>query len=123
MAEFAGGVGLARSGDRERQADRARDRPRRGVNHGHKRLEAKGAKICSTREFPDLSGREDACCELRIKLADALKGSVGEFYWAGTRFWVDPKEELIGVYMMQSVKHLLWYATMFKKLVVQAVVE
>jgi len=27
------------------------------------------------------------------------------------------------VYMMQSVKHLLWYATMFKQLVVQSVVE
>ena len=55
-----------------------------------------------------------------------MDGSVGEFYWAGyagTYFWVDPKEELVGVYMMQSVKHLLWYATTFKTLVVQAVVE
>ena len=52
-----------------------------------------------------------------------MKGSVGNFYWTGTHFWVDPKEERVGVYMMQSVKHLLWYATMFKKLVVQAVVE
>ena len=52
-----------------------------------------------------------------------MKGSVGEFYWAGTYFWVDPKEELVGVYMMQSVKHLLWYATTFKTLVVQSVVE
>ena len=70
-----------------------------------------------------MSGREDAGCELRITLAGALKGSVGKFYWTGTHFWVDPKEERVGVYMMQSVKHLLWYATMFKKLVVQAVVE
>ena len=55
-----------------------------------------------------------------------MDGSVGEYYsagYAGTYFWVDPKEELIGVYMMQSVKHLLWYATMFKQLVVQVVVE
>ena len=37
--------------------------------------------------------------------------------------WVDPKEELVGVYMMQSVQHLLWYATTFKTLVEQAVVE
>ena len=57
---------------------------------------------------------------------NSMDGSVGEFYWAGyagTYFWVDPKEELVGVYMMQSVKHLLWYATMFKQLAVQAVVE
>jgi len=57
---------------------------------------------------------------------NSMDGSVGEFYWAGyagTYFWVDPKEELVGVYMMQSVTHLLWYATMFKQLAVQAVVE
>ena len=55
-----------------------------------------------------------------------MDGSVGEYYWAGyagTYFWVDPKEELVGVYMMQSVQHLLWYATTFKTLVEQAVVE
>lgn len=55
-----------------------------------------------------------------------MEGSVGEFYWAGyagTYFWVDPKEELVGVYMMQSVKHLLWYATQFKTLVVQSIVD
>ena len=59
-------------------------------------------------------------------LLNPMDGSVGEFYWAGyagTYFWVDPKEELVGVYMMQSVKHLLWYATMFKTLTVQSVVE
>jgi len=55
-----------------------------------------------------------------------MEGSVGEFYWAGyagTYFWVDPKEELVGVYMMQSVKQLLPFATSFKTLVEQAIVE
>jgi hypothetical protein len=36
---------------------------------------------------------------------------------------VDPKEELVGVYMMQSVKQLLPFATSFKTLVVQSIVE
>jgi hypothetical protein len=36
---------------------------------------------------------------------------------------VDPKEELVGVYMMQSVKNLLWYATQFKALAVQSIVD
>jgi CubicO group peptidase (beta-lactamase class C family) len=57
---------------------------------------------------------------------NAMDGSVGEYYWAGyagTYFWVDPKEELVGVYMMQSVKHLLSYATLFKTLVSQSVVD
>ena len=75
------------------------------------------------REFPALLDREEACGERCITLAGALNGSVGEFYWTGTHFWVDPKEERVGMYMTQSVKHLRWYATMFKKLVVQAVVE
>jgi len=55
-----------------------------------------------------------------------MDGSVGEYYWAGyagTYFWVDPKEELIGVYMMQSVRQLLPFATSFKTLVVQSMVE
>lgn len=55
-----------------------------------------------------------------------MDGSVGEYYWAGyagTYFWVDPKEELVGVYMMQSVRHLLWYATTFKTLAVQSIIE
>ena len=58
-------------------------------------------------------------------ILNPMEGSAGEFYWAGyagTYFWVDPKEELVGVYMMQSVKHLLGAATQFKSLVVQAVV-
>ncbi len=59
-------------------------------------------------------------------LLNPMDGSVGEYYWAGyagTYFWVDPKEELVGVYMMQSVKHLLWYATTFKTLVDQSLVK
>ena len=35
-------------------------------------------------------------------------GSVGEYNWggaAGTRFWIDPAEELIGVFMVQSLPH------------------
>jgi CubicO group peptidase (beta-lactamase class C family) len=55
-----------------------------------------------------------------------MDGSVGEFYWAGyagTFFWVDPKEELVAVYMMQSVRQLVPAATSFKTMVEQAIVE
>jgi CubicO group peptidase (beta-lactamase class C family) len=55
-----------------------------------------------------------------------VSGSVGEYRWggaAGTAFWVDPKEELVAVYMMQSVQYLSWYASSFKTLVLQAVVD
>ncbi len=39
-------------------------------------------------------------------------GSVGEYYWGGaggTAFWVDPKEDLFVVYMMQSPSQRLRY--------------
>lgn len=38
-----------------------------------KRLESKGWKIGSTREFLDLTDQDDAYIELRLKLADAFK--------------------------------------------------
>ena len=35
-------------------------------------------------------------------------GSAGEYNWggaAGTRFWIDPQENLIGIFMVQSIPH------------------
>ena len=45
--------------------------------------------------------------EVHTKLGgdSALIGSVGEYGWsgaAGTTFWVDPKEQLVGIYMVQA---------------------
>lgn len=43
--------------------------------------------------------------EVRTRVGDAaLPGSLGEFGWAGnagTLFWIDPKEQLIAIYMVQ----------------------
>lgn len=43
--------------------------------------------------------------EVRQRMGDsALPGSVGEYGWAGnagTLFWIDPKEQLIAIYMVQ----------------------
>jgi CubicO group peptidase (beta-lactamase class C family) len=52
-------------------------------------------------------------------------GSVGEFNWggaAGTRFWADPKEGLIGIYMIQILPHTdLPYGTEFRSFTYQAI--
>ena len=44
--------------------------------------------------------------EVHTRLGDsALMGSVGEYGWsgaAGTTFWVDPKEQLVAIYMVQA---------------------
>ena len=53
-------------------------------------------------------------------------GSVGEYNWggaAGTRFWIDPQEKLIGVFMVQSIPHRTRLGSEFKILTYQAVVE
>lgn len=57
----------------------------------------------------------------------AVPGSSGEFMWggyAGTYFWVDPKEELVGVYMSQASGPMRqYYRKLFKTLVYQAIAD
>jgi len=53
-------------------------------------------------------------------------GSPGEYNWggaAGTRFWIDPEENLIGIFMVQSIPHRTRLADTFKVLTYQAIVE
>ena len=54
-------------------------------------------------------------------------GSEGEYYWggaAGTRFWIDPKEQMIGIFMIQILPHTnLTYGTQFRQLAYQAIVD
>jgi CubicO group peptidase (beta-lactamase class C family) len=52
-------------------------------------------------------------------------GSQGEYNWggaAGTRFWIDPKEEMIGIFMIQILPHTdLTYGSEFKQLAYQSI--
>jgi CubicO group peptidase (beta-lactamase class C family) len=51
-------------------------------------------------------------------------GSVGEFNWGGaggTYFWVDPKEDMFVVYMMQSPKQRVPYRGLLKDMIYAAV--
>jgi CubicO group peptidase (beta-lactamase class C family) len=56
-----------------------------------------------------------------------IPGSAGDFNWggyAGTVFWVDPKEQLVAVFMVQSAGALrLYHRTLFRQLVYQAIVD
>lgn len=56
-----------------------------------------------------------------------IPGSAGEFTWGGyggTFFWVDPKEEIVAVYMSQAPgPSRQYYRRLFKALVYQAVVD
>ena len=56
----------------------------------------------------------------------SLPGSVGDYSWggaAGTYFWVDPKERMFVVYMMQSPKHRAHYRNVLKNMIYAAMVR
>lgn len=56
--------------------------------------------------------------------ASAGTGSVGEFGWAGaakTYFWVDPVEDLVGIFMAQYMTGVQSPDTAFRSLVYQAI--
>lgn len=56
-----------------------------------------------------------------------MMGSAGEYNWggaAGTRFWIDPQEELIGIFMIQILPHTgLEYGSEFRVLAYQAITD
>ena len=56
-----------------------------------------------------------------------VPGSMGEFMWggyAGTYFWVDPKEQLVAVYMTQAPSPIRsYFRKLFKQLVYAAIVD
>ncbi len=55
-----------------------------------------------------------------------LAGSVGEFNWGGaggTFFWIDPKEDLFVVFMMQSPKQRVPYRAVLKNMIYAAVTK
>ena len=52
-------------------------------------------------------------------------GSAGEYSWggaAGTRFWIDPEQQIVGVFMVQSLPHRTDLASKFKVLSYSALV-
>ena len=84
----------------------------------------------------DTGGGGAASIDLYLGLGFAVRpsdgiapvpGSAGDFNWggyAGTVFWVDPKEELVAVFMVQSAGALrLYHRTLFRQLVYQAIVD
>jgi CubicO group peptidase (beta-lactamase class C family) len=52
-----------------------------------------------------------------------VPGSVGQYFWgglAGTTFWVDPKEQLFAIMMIQAPGQRDYYRTLFRDLVYAA---
>ncbi|MCW0233285.1 MAG: beta-lactamase family protein [Ferrovibrio sp.] len=64
-----------------------------------------------------------------VRLANGISadpGSAGDYYWGGaggTYFWVDPKEKMFVVFMMQSPKQRLTYRALMRDMVYAALVK
>lgn len=53
-------------------------------------------------------------------------GSAGEYYWGGaggTYFWVDPKQNMFVVFMMQSPKQRVFYRSLLRDMVYASIVK
>ena len=80
--------------------------------------------------FPNFPVRDGNGFGLGVRvLVDAgladMPGSVGEYGWAGaqsTYFWIDPREQLFGVLMIQLEPFNLRYGWLFQSLAYQALV-
>ena len=56
----------------------------------------------------------------------AWPGTAGDYYWdgmAGTTFWVDPKEELFAVFMIQEPSQRLNYRYLMRSIVYQSILN
>jgi CubicO group peptidase (beta-lactamase class C family) len=66
--------------------------------------------------------------EVRTRVGDSgLPGSVGEYGWAGnagTLFWIDPKEQLVAIYMVQvDDNDRVYLRNQFRTMVQAAIVD
>jgi CubicO group peptidase (beta-lactamase class C family) len=56
----------------------------------------------------------------------AYPGTAGDYFWdglAGTYFWIDPKEQLITVFMIQEPSQRLYYRSLLRSMVYQAIIK
>jgi len=61
---------------------------------------------------------------VRVVPGAPFLGNVGEYYkggYAGTCFWIDPKEDLIAVFMVSAPAHRVTYRHIIKTMIYQAI--
>jgi len=105
-----------------------------GVFQGKRIIGRKTLEFMTADHVGNRPGRPDGFgfglgFEIHTKLGGdtALMGSVGEYGWsgaAGTTFWVDPKEQLVGIYMVQaSAEDTRFLRNQFRSMVQAAIAD
>ena len=63
---------------------------------------------------------------VRVTASAPFLGTVGEYYkggYGGTCFWIDPKKDLVAVFMVTAPAHRLAYRYCIKSMIYQAIVD
>ena len=105
-----------------------------GELNGNRLLGRKTVELMTADHLGDIPGRRGSGYGFGLGVAvhtdpagSGLNGSPGEYNWsglAGTRFWIDPKEQMIGIYMMQVLPPRdPDPGLLFKQLVYQSIVD
>ena len=104
-----------------------------GVLQGKRLIGRKTLEFMTADHVGNRPGRPDGFgfglgFEVHTRLGDSsIEGSVGEYGWsgaAGTTFWIDPKEQLVGIYMVQASEgETRFLRTQFRAMVQAAIVD
>jgi CubicO group peptidase (beta-lactamase class C family) len=101
-----------------------------GKLNGHRILSRKSVELMTTGHLHGIKGFEGSeTFGLGFAILDDLGrggklGSEGTFDWggaAGTKFWIDPEEDLIGIFMVQILPHRTRMGAEFRLLTYQAI--
>jgi CubicO group peptidase (beta-lactamase class C family) len=104
-----------------------------GQLNGVRILSPKTVEIMTTNHMGNLPVGESAGVGFGLGFGVSLDqgeigeiGSTGTYSWggaAGTKFWIDPVEKLIGIFMVQSIPHKTRLGDQFKVLTYQSIVK
>ena len=104
-----------------------------GQLNGHRLLSRKSVELMTSDHLNGIPGFDRPGCSFGLgfmvvkDLGEAGSlGSPGVFSWggaAGTRFWIDPQEELIGIFMVQILPHRTRMGDEFRLLTYQAIAD
>ena len=101
-----------------------------GTLHGQRLLSRKTVELMTTSHMQGIEGFRDASSfGLGFSIVEdvggtAELGSKGTYAWggaAGTKFWIDPKEKMIGIFMVQILPHRTRMGDEFRHLAYQAI--
>ena len=102
-----------------------------GTLYGQRILSRKTVELMTTSHMQGIKGFGDGGRSFGLGFsivedvgASAEPGSKGTYAWggaAGTKFWIDPQEKLIGVFMVQILPHRTRMGDEFRHLVYQAI--